>query len=362
MNLFSDIESLRGENLASAMLRYLIINSSDIREEILELIDIRSPVGPLVSDSHFSCYLEEATVADNDKDDSQSRGRIDVVIELDNAIVGIEAKFHAGFQQDQPFKYFPSLEEKAKTLKTLRGVPEYEYFLCVLLPESRINEVSRLIAAVPEEWARYAPKCKALTWTEVRVALERAEKRMPAEIAYLSAEFREYLDSRLTLFTGWARKKHHTVSRWQEKGTTLQIEVLEDLFQVIDAEVTEAAKCRLARAADYVIQKVEVTPNESLPRTLWYGFCRKGDVSGDTGDGAEFFIVTTATPSVVSDTTHLKAHGPKHGYEDWTDRPNTGWTVNIEEADGRPEFWSLLLNPFTEALLTRDAELDENRS
>ena len=360
MNLFTDLENLRGENLASAMLRYLIINSSDIREEILKLIDKRSPVGPLVSDSHFSCYLEEATVVDND--DSQSRGRIDVVIEMDNAIVGIEAKFHAGFQQDQPFKYFPSLEEKAKTLKTLRGAPEYEYFLCVLLPESRIDEVNRLFGDVPEEWAKYEDKCKTLTWTEVRKALKRAEKRMPAEIAYLSAEFREYLDSRLTLFTGWARKKRHIVSRWQKKGTALQIEVLEDLFQVIDAEVTDSARCRLARASDYVIQKVEVTPNKGSPRTLWYGFCRKGDVSGDTGDGAEFFIVTTATPNVVSDTVHLKSHGPKHGYHSWTNRPSTGWTVNIEEADGRPEYWSLLLNPFTEALLIGDAELGQNRS
>ena len=362
MNLFSVIENLRGENLASAILRYLIINSSDIREEILKLIDMISPVGPLVSDSHFSCYLEEATVAGNDEDDSRSQGRIDIVIELDNAIVGIEAKFHARFQHDQPFKYFPTLEEKAKTLKTLRGAPEYDYFLCVLLPESRIYEVSRLIADVSEEWAKYAPKCKALTWTDVRAALERAERRMPAEIAHLSAEFREYLDSRLSLFTGWASKKHHIVSRWQEKGTTLQIEVLEDLFQVIDTELTQVAHCRLARAADYVIQKVEVTPSEGLPRTLWYGFCRKGGVSRDAGDGAEFFIVTTATPNVVPDTTHLKAHGPKHGYHLWTNRPNTGWTVNIEEADGGPEFWSLLLNPFTEALLTKDAEPDVNRS
>ena len=196
MNLFSDIENLRGENLASAILRHLIINSPDIREEILKLIDTRSPVGPLVSDSHFSCYLEEATVAGTTKDDSRSRGRIDVVIELDNAIVGIEAKFHAGFQQGQPFKYFPSLEQKAMTLKTLRGAPEYDYFLCVLLPESRTNEVSRLIETVSEEWTKYAPRCKILTWTEVRAALKSAERRMPREVAHVSSEFREYLDSR----------------------------------------------------------------------------------------------------------------------------------------------------------------------
>lgn len=359
MSFFQTIENLRGENMASAILRHLIISTPEARKEILRVIDEVSPIGPLVSDSHFSCYLEDSTASE---EDGVSRGRIDIVIELDNAVVGVEAKFHASFQDDQPFKYFESLSEKARNLKSLRRASEYEYFICMLVPESRRTETVNYVQNAPSRWEAFTGRCVVLSWADVRCALSTAENVMPAEHAYLSAMFRDYLDTRLTLFQDWKRKRKHAVARWQQKGTQLQIDILRDLFQIIDAEATADARCRLVIARDYVVQKVEVAPENETTRTLWYGFCRQGDVSMKSGEGAEFFILTTAVPVKLGVSKSLICQGIEHGYDFWTPgRPNQAWIIDLEQTAGDADSWADILNPFTNALV-EERYTSDNRS
>ena len=61
MDIFSEIEGLSGENLGSALLRYLIFNSHEIRDSFLRLLSDNSPVGPISYSTHFACRTEYPT-------------------------------------------------------------------------------------------------------------------------------------------------------------------------------------------------------------------------------------------------------------------------------------------------------------
>ncbi|MBM3334082.1 PD-(D/E)XK nuclease family protein, partial [Candidatus Sumerlaeota bacterium] len=105
MNLLEELDGLQGENLASAALRFLVLQSNPCKNALLETLNKVSPIGPLTSTSHFSCYREYATSSEE-----SGAGRLDLVLELDQAVVGIEAKLLAEFQPEQPTKYKEDIE------------------------------------------------------------------------------------------------------------------------------------------------------------------------------------------------------------------------------------------------------------
>ncbi len=131
MNLFDELERLNGETLASAVLRLLILRSQPLRRAFLRLLDRLSPVGPITSTSHFSCYQEHAT-----DDPELGSGRIDLVLELDDSIIGVEAKLHGEFRGSQPEKYKREMSRLAKVLGEARR-RKFHQFLAILAPESR---------------------------------------------------------------------------------------------------------------------------------------------------------------------------------------------------------------------------------
>src|SRR5712692_6695611 len=57
MNLFSEIEGLRGENLTTAILRVLLLRSQDLRERFIRLVSDNCRLGPLTLGEHFSCLV-----------------------------------------------------------------------------------------------------------------------------------------------------------------------------------------------------------------------------------------------------------------------------------------------------------------
>ena len=140
MDFISRFEGLFGENLGSAVLGHLILNSQEIRDEFIGLLSDNSPVGPISYSSHFSSQTEYATSSEGGSDeDGRNNGRLDLLIQLDDVVIGIENKFFAGFQPDQPGKYIPTLEHVAKTLgqinrRTVRPI------LFILCPEDRRGE------------------------------------------------------------------------------------------------------------------------------------------------------------------------------------------------------------------------------
>ena len=106
MDVFSEIEGLSGENLGSALFRYLIFNSYEVRDSVITLFSDRSPIGPISYTSHFACRTEYPTSHKEFGD-----GRLDILIQLDDVVIGIENKFFAQFQENQPKKYVQTLKK-----------------------------------------------------------------------------------------------------------------------------------------------------------------------------------------------------------------------------------------------------------
>ncbi len=99
LNIFAEFEGLSGENLSSAILHYLLLNSEEVREVLIDYLSNNSPQGLIRAYEHFSVRKEYPTY-----DKALGNGRLDLLIQVDNFAIGIENKFHASFQDGQPEK------------------------------------------------------------------------------------------------------------------------------------------------------------------------------------------------------------------------------------------------------------------
>ena len=139
MSIFSEVEGLSGENLSSALLRYLIFNSSEVRDAVFSYLSDESPSGPISYASHFACTTEYPTT---DESFESKSGRLDILIQTDNMAIGIENKFFAEFQEGQPQKYLKSLADVSESLSKISH-SEVRPVLYVLCPESRKTEAMK---------------------------------------------------------------------------------------------------------------------------------------------------------------------------------------------------------------------------
>jgi len=153
MDIFSQTEGLRGENLGSVLLTYLMFNSQEIRDSILSLFSDKSPIGPLTYASHFACRTEYPTGSEEYGD-----GRLDILIQLDDVIIGIENKFFAEFQNNQPVKYLEPMKKAAAALKNINH-SEVREILFICCPESRKREALKKIQGFQNT--------NVITWEEI---------------------------------------------------------------------------------------------------------------------------------------------------------------------------------------------------
>lgn len=98
-NLFANISTRTTEELASAVLHYLITTFPEARVSLLETLagHLRRE---LLQDG-FQAHLEFPT-ADRALEADPLLGRLDLVIETSDAVIGIENKIWAGFGYRQP--------------------------------------------------------------------------------------------------------------------------------------------------------------------------------------------------------------------------------------------------------------------
>ena len=111
-------------------------------------------------DTHFACFREYETIDEA----ANQRGRIDLLIETDDFVIGVENKFYAKFEDEQPNKYLKSLKENSQGLtqlraKYLRHISGSNYMVVVLAPKRRRDEIKPVI--------KRNPHLTSLTWEEV---------------------------------------------------------------------------------------------------------------------------------------------------------------------------------------------------
>ncbi len=223
MNLLSQIEGLRGENLSSALLRFILMRSQDARTQLAELMT--GLVGESFSAmSRFACSLEAGTT-----DDIHGNGRIDLLVEMDDGLIGIENKFNAGFQDGQPRKYLRALSEIATTSAKAGFISKDRYLLVILAPAERRREIQNRIAELSSEQQEH---CRFLAWEEMLEALQEVLPTQDSKTKEVIQDFSEYVNRYLKKsFFKRDRRWLESLRQWKPFGSERQQSVTADLWE-----------------------------------------------------------------------------------------------------------------------------------
>jgi hypothetical protein len=191
MDIFSCLPySNRFEENVSGMFKYFFLNSKVFRTQFLDLLAGSSGSEDIFTDNKMiSCETE---VQSYGSDVNEENGRIDIVIIVDNLVLGIESKFDAVIAPYQPTKY---IEEIVKIKN--KYSKENAYFTIITTEHRKENAKKAL-----ENSKRRDEACKVfcgITWEKIKnkcidECLDRFKEEDSAEIFFLMKHFNEYLE------------------------------------------------------------------------------------------------------------------------------------------------------------------------
>ena len=326
MDVFSEIEGLSGENLGSALFRYLIFNSHEIRNSILTLLSDKSPIGPIGYTSHFACRTEYPTTHTQ-----YGNGRIDIMIQLDDVLVGIENKFFAQFQNDQPHKYFETLKAVADSLKSINH-SEIRTIFYVLCPENRKNIACDHIKGLENT--------VVITWEELLIKLKNITEISNPVAKIVMTEFLEYLNRHFSFIHDFERKAVHLKRAFPDYGSPLQTEMVGKLWSLFPS-----AGGRLSNSKTWLGYYFYTDP--AINEKGWFGFVPKEELTYDRGNQAELIVATTYKPKLPSEYDTVKIKN-----ENFIGEPGrtNAWVIKFDESWNSVEKWREKLSPFWSAV------------
>lgn len=319
MNLLQAFEGLNGEVLGTAALRVILLDNPAAREAIIDLISDESATGPLVSNVHFACYRELGTT-----DESGQSGRLDLVLELDNAVIGIEAKFFAPIQPQQATKYLTTLGRRAELLAGLRGAPVLPQ-LFLLAPE-----------AARATYQPFLSHSSFLSWEAVSKEVDQLVQRGRGS-STLERDFVEFVRGKLDYLPRLTRELRHLTRAWQPRGTDLQSTFMQSVYYT----ALGLSGGRLTRTATWC--------GYYLNAEVWLGFAPSPD-SAQTGRSG---LVLTSTRELTLPEKWFRrvrpaGFGPPEGSSAGPARYE--WLVEITLDWANPMVVRQLFEPVTRAV------------
>jgi len=332
MDIFSEIEGLRGENLGSALLRYLIFNSQEVREGFLSLLSNSSPLGPLSYSTHFACRTEHHTFDENLGD-----GRLDILIQLDDAVIGVENKFFAQFQDGQPQKYLKTLNDVANSLSSINQTA-IKSILYVLCPESRKAEAVEKINHLNH--LNHLTKAEVITWEMVLSNFSLIEQVSNPTTQVVLREFTGYLKRHFSFIHDFKRKCPHLVRSLPEYGSPLQEEMIGKLWSFFPN-----AGGRMGKGKTWLGYNFYTDPE--INQKGWFGFVPNEDLYGQVEGGASLIIATTFNPELSSDFVETKIKN--ENFIGAPGRTNT-WVIKFNSNWDSVDVWREKLSPLWEAV------------
>ena len=330
MNLFAEIEGLRGENLSSALLRFILMRSQDARTKLAELLSGQG--GESFSAMHrFACLLEGGT-----QDETHGSGRIDLLIEMDDALVGIENKFNAGFQDGQPHKYLDFLIKRAAQLSEGGFISKNRVLLVILAPDARRSEIQNSIAKLPRDQQRI---CRFLSWESVLAALLEVVSTQDSKTREVIVDFSVYVNRYLkqSFFhkgAQWLR----SLENWSRYGSERQRQVVSELsefFPSVSGKPSQGDNWR----------------GYYFGERGWFGFVEETTIStGGQAErprrNAEFVVVISFDPIAEPDGDCF--HKIKMTNQGFCGAPEKmAWVVDVEKLTSR-ESWVSALKPIVD--------------
>ena len=335
-NLFAQIEGLKQEEMATQILRYLIIGSSQIRDVFIQFLSDHSRKGPLVSESYFSCMTEFPTA-----DDSGANGRIDMLVTMDGSVVGLENKFYAPFQDGQPEKYLPQLEKIAKAQEDLFGVAA-QYQIFALVPKGRRNDAE--VSALKNK-----PDIAVVYWEDLIERLSHiVESLVDPDMTMVLKQFLGYLDGILGFMPDYSRIYKHLRNDWQDRGTPLQRNLLHAIWKFLPS-----GGMALSMSGDYVGYYFYKDRSDV---DGWIGFVKSDrlEKSRSVESDSQRKVELVVTVSKGAEPMSYMQDSDKYGLipvnlisERWfpSGRQHAAWIINFDENWDRAECWSNSLRP-----------------
>lgn len=324
MDFLSELQGLSGENLCSATLRLLLIRSQDLRERLINLISRENRTGPIMPGSHFSCTIEEPT------EDSGRWGRLDLFLEMSDAVVGIENKLYAGFQDGQPHKYLSTVSQRANALAIIRG-KHYQGLVAVLAPKSRNAEIKVVIGE--------NESLLFLTWEEILSDFSSTAESMDSETKVLLSALNSYIRQQISLFPEWVRWIPHLRRRFDRGGTPLQRTVVGKVWQFFPD-----AGGRLSSGATWCGYYFT---DRSLNTRGWYGFVPKEEVVRGARNEVEFIVAVSF--DVTFPENVIREIQLKRGPNFIGSSEIFSWAIELDDSWSQPESWMHHLQPLSDA-------------
>lgn len=320
MDFLSELEGLSGENLCSATLRLLLIRSQDLRERLINLISRENRIGPIMPGSHFSCTIEEPT------EDSGRWGRLDLFLEMSDAVVGIENKLYAGFQEGQPHKYLNTVSQRAEALAEIRD-KHYQGLVAVLAPKGRKDEI--------EEKIRDDERLLFLAWEDILDDFSHSAENLDSETKVLLHALDSYIRQHISLFPEWERWLPHLRRRFDHGGTPLQRTVVGKVWQFFPE-----AGGRLSSGKTWCGYYFT---DSSLNTRGWYGFVPKEEIANGAKNEVEFIIAVSFDvpfPENVFRNIQLRAGPSFIGSSEIY-----SWAIELDDSWSQPDSWMHHLQP-----------------
>lgn len=347
MNLFNEIDGKKGEQLTSAVLRFLLLRSEPLRESVIQLISDQSRVGPVILDSHFGCQLEVST---KDTVTDQS-GRLDILIETDDMLIGIENKLTAAFQEDQPKKYLDTLDKTKSKLSELRG-KSYGCFVAILAPNDRESEIKAIIQKNEQNNEQDYGKCIFIAWENVLNGIGETYEALDSITLAVSKSFVEYTRGLVSLFHDFDKWGCHLWHQRPSGDSVIHCKFLHDM-------VAKILEKQSSRTSGNGYTGYYFYWNADRETKGWIYFVSKDRLLQDAKHEAELLIATDLEVGALS-----KEFYDTKAPDGWGD-PKRCWRIDIDP-DSKHwrelKSWQDLFKPFIDAVNSEKERIESGET
>lgn len=323
MNIISEIEGLKGEEATSALLRYLLVRSPELRESFFDLVAAKSQIGPVSTTYHFSCYLEALT----EDDERDQLGRMDLILEGDDIVIGIENKLTAGFQPGQPEKYLETIKKKSEALSKYRGISS-RYLIAVLAPKSRYKEIT-----VKMETLHPQDHFVVISWEEVTENMMTLKSYCDPKASAIMGDFCDYVHQSGSFISNFAKLVPHFKNSFAPRGHAWQVELVQKLWYLVP---NPGARLSAGDTwAGYYFGKELKTPS-GADYYGWLGFIHSSLIAKpdmkQREQKAALIVVTNCPVEFSSNFESIEMT------EAWT-KGQRAWQINFDESWSDIEKW-----------------------
>jgi hypothetical protein len=320
---------------------------SAVLEAINESIATQSShTSPLGMTRRFAARLEVPVPSDSDK---RSTSYLDILMETDEAAVGIEAKFWAQFQPDQPKKYLSVVEKAKKALSDMPPPSDARGVLVVLAPEGKLagGEAKERIREADVAGRASEIPCIGVPWERVLYHLKQLKGSgdLSPTVAVILDEFILFLETNLSLEVDFEGAYPFLRGQWHPRGSDHQMRMLWSLWGLFPG-----TSSRIGRFKDYMgyyFYSKGASSDQAIEG--WFGFAENKILTTDnpSPNAAELIVDISSKGSDITDLEIPLSDAFVPCDVAWPSKNRKTWIVSFDRSWKRKSKWAEEILPFS---------------